>query len=101
MAEKSKTWEYEGKTFMKCPECDSPMLAKYTSHKCGWGQDSNKYIKDYSKEEVKNVSLPDNSKIVGISISYAKDLCVAGMIKKEDIGATAKGFIELHKELMK
>ncbi|MEK6885276.1 MAG: hypothetical protein AABY22_36935 [Nanoarchaeota archaeon] len=93
MAEKSKTWEYEGKTFMKCPECDSPMLAKYTSHKCGWGQEK--------KEEVKNVSLPDNSKIVGISISYAKDLCVAGMIKKEDIGATAKGFIELHKELMK
>ena len=95
MAEKENgTWEYEGKTFMKCPKCAKAMLAKYTSHICGWGQNE-------IKQEVKNVFVPDKSKIVGISISYAKDLCVAGLIKKEDITMVAKGFINMHEELSK
>jgi hypothetical protein len=33
------TWEYEGQTFKKCPQCKRAILAEWNSHNCGWGKD--------------------------------------------------------------
>lgn len=35
---KEGIWEYEGKKFKRCPNCDGAILAEWKSHGCGWGR---------------------------------------------------------------
>lgn len=38
MEEENKTWDFQGKTFKKCPGCGKAILAEWRSHLCGWGK---------------------------------------------------------------
>lgn len=35
---KEGIWEFQGKKFKRCPQCDKAILAEWKSHGCGWGK---------------------------------------------------------------
>jgi hypothetical protein len=52
-------------------------------------------------ERSKNIEKAIKRKTASMALSYAKDLAVAGLIKKEEITETTKGFMNLLEELSK
>ena len=73
-------WEFQGKKFKRCPQCDKAMLAEWSSHNCGWGKQEQKAELEMPKEE--DIRLL-STMVVSESIEDAKNI-LGNLIKKED-----------------
>ena len=74
-------WEFQGKKFKRCPQCDKAMLAEWSSHNCGWGKQEYKPTElEMPKEE--DIRLLSTT-IVSESIEDAKNI-LSNLFKKED-----------------
>ena len=72
-----KTWEYQCKTFKRCPGCDKGILAEWKSHICGWGkpletpEHDNSTPLDVSEEPIKVA--PKNMRVQQIQTFISTD----------------------------